>query len=121
MLTLLILSAGLLLSDPRVVDGDTLHDDPAGEYYRVENLDAPELGRRAACASEADLGQRAKDAVTAWVAEARQIEALPIGRRDRFGRIVARIELDGVDLGDRLIATGLAVRWTGRKHNFCAG
>jgi endonuclease YncB( thermonuclease family) len=119
MWTALILTAGLILSEPRVVDGDTLHDE--GEYYRVENLDAPEVGRRAACSAEADLGERAKDAVTDWVADAHRIEALPIGRRDRYGRIVARIELDGVDLGDRLIATGLAVRWTGHKHDFCVG
>jgi micrococcal nuclease len=120
MWTALILTAGLILADPRVVDGDTLHDDAVGEYYRVENLDAPELGRRAACPAEADLGQRAKDAVSAWVDDARSVEALPVGRRDRYGRVVARIELDGADLGDRLIASGLAVRWTGRKHDFCA-
>lgn len=44
----LIVAAGVLLSEPRVVDGDTLHDGRR-ETYRVENLDAPELGHRARC------------------------------------------------------------------------
>ena len=37
------------------------------------------------------------------------------------GRVVARIEIDGVDLGERLIARGLAQPWRGRKADFCSG
>ena len=50
-----------------------------------------------------------------WIAQARQVEAHPTGRRDRYGRIVARIEIDGVDLGERLIARGLAQPWRGAE------
>jgi endonuclease YncB( thermonuclease family) len=56
----LIVAAGVLLSEPRVVDGDTLRDG-RGEYYRVENLDAPELGRRARCPAELALAEAARD------------------------------------------------------------
>lgn len=119
MLTALILAAGVILSNPVVIDGDTLRD--GGERYRVENLDAPELGHRARCPAEAALAEAARDAAVTLVANAHQVEALPIGRRDRYGRVVARIELDGRDLGDTLIARGLARPWRGRSSDFCAG
>lgn len=103
-----------------VVDGDTLRD-AAGERYRVENIDAPERGGRAECAEERALAEASHAYVQAWVAGARQVEAIPVGRRDRYGRVVARIEIDGVDLGERLIARGLAQPWRGRKADFCSG
>jgi endonuclease YncB( thermonuclease family) len=53
------------------------------------------------------------------VNQASRVEAELTGRRDSYGRIVARIEIDGVDLGERLIARGLAQRWRGRKADFC--
>lgn len=109
--------AGLVLSQPQVIDGDTLRD--GDERYRVENIDAPERGGRARCGAERDLAEAARDYVAAWVRGARLIEAEPIGRRDRYGRIVARISIDGVDLGERLMARGLAQPWRGRKANFC--
>jgi micrococcal nuclease len=102
-----LVAVGLVLSQPAAIDGDTLRD--GEERYRVENIDAPERGRRADCREERLL------------AEAEQVEALPSGRRDRYGRVVARIRIDGVDLGDRLIARGLAQPWRGRKANFCSG
>jgi micrococcal nuclease len=65
------------------------------------------------------LADAASAYVDAWISQARHVEALPVGRRDRYGRIVARIEVDGVDLGERLIARGLAQPWRGRKADFC--
>lgn len=96
------------------MDGDTLHDGEA-ETYRVENIDAPERGRRAECPDERVLAEAARAYVQAWVAEAGRVEAVPSGRRDRYGRVVARIEIDG----ERLMARGLAQPWRGRKADFC--
>lgn len=114
----LILAAGVLLSEPRVVDGDTLRDG-RGEYYRVENLDAPELGRRARCPAELALAEAARDEARRLVATATRVEAVETGRRDRYDRNLARIEIDGRDLGETLIAQGLARPWRGRSSNFC--
>jgi endonuclease YncB( thermonuclease family) len=114
----LLLAAGLALSQPAVIDGDTLRD--GNERYRVENIDAPERGARAECPEERALAEAARAYVVEWVANAHRVEALPIGRRDRYGRIVARIEIDGVDLGERLMARGLAQRWAGHKADFCS-
>ena len=118
MLSLLV-AAGLVLSQPVVVDGDTLHDGRR-ETYRVENIDAPERGARAECVDERALAEAARAYLVEWVGSARRVEALPSGRRDRYGRVVARIEIDGVDLGERLMARGLAQPWRGRKADFCS-
>jgi endonuclease YncB( thermonuclease family) len=112
------LLAGQILAQPIVVDGDTLHDGREATY-RVENLDAPERGWRAQCPSEAALGEAATAELRRWVASAARVEAFPIGRNDRYGRVVARVEIDGIDLGERLIAMGLAQPWRGRKADFC--
>lgn len=117
MLAALAFAGGLLLSEPVVIDGDTLRD--GRERYRVENLDAPETGARARCAAEAELGAAARAEAVRLVARARAVEAFPVGRRDRYGRIVARIEIDGVDLGEHLQAMRLARPWRGRSSNFC--
>lgn len=114
----LILSLGLTLAQPVVVDGDTLRD--GSERYRVENIDAPERGARAECAGERALAETATAYVTNWVSSARRVEAALTGRRDRYGRVVARIAIDGADLGERLMARGLAQPWRGRKADFCA-
>jgi micrococcal nuclease len=118
MLSLVALS--LALAQTVAIDGDTLRDG-AGERYRVENIDAPERGGRAECPEERALAEASRAYVDNWIPGARRIEALPSGRRDRYGRVVARIEIDGVDLGERLIARGLAQPWAGRKADFCSG
>ncbi|MES1200523.1 MAG: thermonuclease family protein [Pseudomonadota bacterium] len=114
----LILSIGFALAHPAVIDGDTLRD--GSERYRVENIDAPERGARAECPHERALAEASRAYVVEWVADARRIEAIPSGRRDRYGRVVARIQIDGVDLGERLMQIGLAQPWRGHKAHFCA-
>lgn len=87
----------LALAQAEVIDGDTLRDG-AGERYRVENIDAPERGGRAECPEERALAEASRAYLDSWIAGADRVEALPSGRRDRYGRVVARIEIDGVDL-----------------------
>ncbi|GAM99303.1 micrococcal nuclease (thermonuclease) homologs [alpha proteobacterium U9-1i] len=114
-----LLAFALTLAQPFVIDGDTLRD--GDERFRVENIDAPERGQSAQCPEERALGEAATAYVTEWVASAAQIEVMSTGRRDHYGRIVARIEIDHIDLGERLIARGLAQPWRGRKADFCSG
>ena len=117
MISVLLLAASITLTDPFVIDGDTLRQ--GRQRYRVENIDAPERGRRAQCPEERALAEASRAYLIEWVAEARRVEAHPTGRRDRYGRVVARIDVDGADLGKRLIARGLAQRW--HKADFCSG
>lgn len=118
MLLAFAVAAIVLISEPRVVDGDTLHDGRR-ETYRIENLDAPELGRRARCPYEAALAEAARAEVQRLIDAADRVEAVESGRRDRYDRNLARIEVDGRDLGALLIARGLARPWRGRSSNFC--
>lgn len=118
MVVFAILFGGLVLVQPVVIDGDTLR---AGEErYRVENIDAPERGRRSECADERALAEAARAYVMEWIAGAARVEVRPSGRRDLYGRIVARVEIDGIDLGERLMARGLAQSWRGHKADFCS-
>ncbi|MBY0568194.1 MAG: thermonuclease family protein [Hyphomonadaceae bacterium] len=116
----ILLAFAVLLSQSTAIDGDTLRD-AFGERYRVENIDAPERGSRSECREERLLAEAASAYVAAWIAQADRVDAHPTGRRDRYGRVVARIEIDGVDLGETLIARGLAQPWRGRKADFCSG
>ena len=103
----------------RVIDGDTLEDMRDDITYRVVNIDTPETGSRARCAAERALGNRATDAVRSLVDQARRLELRPTGRRDRYGRTIAFVLIDGRDMGETLIAEGLARPWRGRREPWC--
>lgn len=120
-----LLAFQLALSHPYVVDGDTIHDGQT--KYRLVGIDAPET-RDPACALEKQRGDAATARVRELVAAARRVEALPAdikqGRRkwpvDQYGRRLVRIEIDGRDLGNLLIAEGLADVWRpGKSRDWC--
>jgi endonuclease YncB( thermonuclease family) len=103
----------------RVVDGDTLEDVGSDIVYRLVNIDTAETGSRARCSAERDLGDRATEAVRALVSHARRIELRPTGRIDRYGRTIAFVVIDGRDMGETLMAEGLARPWRGRREPWC--
>jgi len=90
------------------IDGDTISCRDV--RIRLVNADAPEVGRRAACAEEAELGARAKAYVAQRIVQARRISIeLNVDRpQDSYGRLLARVRADGRDLGADLIGAGLA-------------
>jgi micrococcal nuclease len=103
----------------RAIDGDTVAC--GTETVRISNIDTPELPPHARCAFEADLAQRAKAATAAHLAagpvEIQRDQARP---RDRYGRTLAKLRLaSGQDLGEALIAVGLARAWDGRRRPWC--
>ena len=106
------------LASPYIIDGDTI---VAGrEHIRIANIDAPET-RHAQCDAELRLGLAAKHRLEILLAagdiEAHQ--AYANRPRDRYGRTLATITVDGEDVGEILIAEGLARRWDGRRHPWC--
>jgi len=107
------------LTQVRVIDGDTLRDLSANVTYRVVNIDTPETGSRAQCVAERQLGDRATQRARALVNAAQRVETRDVGRTDRYGRVVAYVVLDGRDLGETLIADGLARPWRGRREPWC--
>lgn len=103
----------------RIIDGDTLEDMGADITYRLVNIDTPETGSRARCTAERNLGNRATQAARALISQARRLEFRPTGRTDRYGRTIAYVVVDGRDMGETLIADGLARPWRGRREPWC--
>lgn len=101
-----------------VVDGDTIRL-PGGERVRLAGIDAPEMPPRAQCEREEDL---------AFAAKARLLELIRTGDvalhadgrdRDKYGRLLRRVEVGGQDVGWLLAQEGLAQVWQGSKAQWC--
>ncbi len=108
----------IAIRKPWVVDGDTIDDNETRIRFRIENIDAPEI-KNAKCAAEAHMGERSKWKAYELIKAATNVEAHATGRIDPYGRMIARIKLDGEDLGDLLVAGGFARPWTGARENWC--
>ena len=110
----------------RVVDGDTVRvrvqlwiDQELSVSVRVADIDAPELFRPK-CDAERRRAREAKDFVSAFLAggdHAPRLTLHDISQGKYAGRVVARIEADGADLGEALTAAGLAVY--GKRGEWC--
>lgn len=101
----------------RVWDGDSLRLGLTShaESVRIFNIDAPEIDGQ--CAYESELAQQAKHRL-AEIMEGRRVELFRQGT-DRYGRTLAVIHVDGVDVGDQLVQEGLARTWSGRREAWC--
>jgi endonuclease YncB( thermonuclease family) len=92
-----------------VTDGDTLwvrpQDDSAPRHIRIHGIDAPEICQL--------YGETARSALTAHVLGQRvQVRAR---RTDQYGRVVARVALQGQDVGAWLVTEGHA--WSYRYRH----
>ncbi|MCM0018447.1 MAG: thermonuclease family protein [Tagaea sp.] len=98
------------------IDGDTIQC--VGRRVRLVNVDTPELHGQ--CPAEIALAYRALD-FTAGRLAAGEIEIVVDAHRpkDRYGRTLAWVLVDGRDVGEDLIAAGLARRWDGRRRPWC--
>lgn len=119
-LLLLAASFALCAEGPRstcVVDGDTFWLE--GEKVRIADINAPET-HGAACAHEAARGQAATRRLIVLL-NAGPFSLAPVEReRDRYGRLLRRVERGGRSLGGQLVAEGLAEAWQGRRGSWCA-
>jgi endonuclease YncB( thermonuclease family) len=113
---LLALFLSLTPAQVFVVDGDTLKTD-TGERIRLLAVDAPET-YRPHCRAEKYLGALASAQVERWLASATVIEIERDGV-DRYGRTLARVKLDGMDISEALIDAGLATKWPKPKGGWC--
>ena len=96
-----------------VIDGDTIrvsddHGRPLGRV-RLVGLDAPEMARdeRPAECGAVEARQRLAELLPVGSAvTARVVPGEP--DRDRYERMLRRVEVDGVDIGQQLVADGAA-------------
>lgn len=99
-----------------VVDGDTLW--LGGEKIRVADIDAPET-HPARCASEQALGDRATRRLQQLL-NTGAVSLQAIDRdRDRYGRKLRIVLVDGRSVGDRLVDEGLARPYAGGRRPWC--
>lgn len=115
MMTIAIVDSAPALADwsPKwsAYDGDTVT-----ATYRLANVDTPEV--RGACPAEKDLAIRARDFTRAWIGDWRGVTVETQGL-DRYGRVLATMRRGDADLGEALVAAGLARRWTGKRDGWC--
>jgi micrococcal nuclease len=89
-----------------VVDGDTIRL-ANGERVRLVQIDAPELGRGDCYAKEA----RAELASLPRPREVRLEPDSNLDERDRFGRRLAYVHVNGTNVNVELVRRGAAVVW----------
>lgn len=101
----------------RVWDGDSLRlgMTQEAEAIRMFNIDAPEIEGQ--CAYESNLAQRSKHRL-AELLQGQRVEVLRQGK-DRYGRTLASVTINGGDAGDILVGEGLARTWSGRREPWC--
>lgn len=93
-------------AETRVVDGDTLII--SGVRIRLEAIDTPEISRPR-CARELAWGLKARSRLEELLAG--RVVTYVGDKLDVYRRTLAVVYADGVDVGEVLIAEGLAVRW----------
>lgn len=102
----------------RAVDGDTIA--MGTERIRLVGYDTPETAF-ARCTAEKRLGLIAKARLQALL-DRGPVTIHRTGKRDKYGRTLASVRIDGRDVGAILIAEGMAVAYTGRtaRIDWCA-
>lgn len=91
-----------------VIDGDTVARGP--ERYRLQSIDTPET-EKPRCRAEYIKGKQATRRLRDLIARAWEVRLVESGQRDKYGRHLATLLLDGQDVGETLMSEGLAVPW----------
>lgn len=120
----LVMALAVSASQVQVVNSDTVFAE--GRAYRLYRIDAPQ--ERTICDLERTRAAALEAFVQSLVASAHDVNIRPgfnpRGRQswpnDHRGTRLARISIDGQDLGEILIARGYAFAWDNHnKRNWC--
>jgi endonuclease YncB( thermonuclease family) len=99
-----------------VVDGDTIW--LQGRKIRIADIDAPET-HQPRCASEKQLGDRATLRLQQLM-NSGTVTLRPVERdRDRYGRYLRLVLVNGVSVGDMLVSEHLARWYAGHRRPWC--
>lgn len=100
-----------------VLDGDTFWF--KGEKIRIADIDTPELSPPR-CEAERIKGEAAKARLLALLNAGKFSLSAGWRDEDEYGRKLRTVTRGGRSLGDSLIDEGLARRWDGARHGWCA-
>jgi len=103
----------------KALNGDVLVVD--GASLRLANAFAPQPIPYARCWAEALAAKQATRTLSALIAESHDLDVRTTGERDEFDRPLALISVDQLDLGETLVAAGLAARRTPKAFRWCDG
>jgi endonuclease YncB( thermonuclease family) len=99
-----------------VVDGDTFYI--GGAKVRIADIDAPET-HDYRCRSELELGERAARDLQALL-NSGAVTMTRIDRdRDVYGRLLRNVSVNGRDVGEELIADGVARAYAVGRRSWC--
>jgi endonuclease YncB( thermonuclease family) len=111
---MLLANIGAALADDftgraSIIDGDTL--EIRGARIRLGGIDAPESTQlcRSGDSLQYRCGAMSANDLDAFIAT-RSVNCMPFSL-DRYGRTLATCSVDGVDLGEWLVRSGLALDW----------
>lgn len=104
----------------RIVDGDTLAVWRERVSVRITGIDTPEIHGQ--CADEKAAAAKARDRLQAIVGAAKRVEIHECKPgADKFGRMLCRLSADGNDVGDQLVAEGIARAYDGKgRAGWCS-
>jgi micrococcal nuclease len=110
------------------IDGDTIKttlDLPCplcNASVRILGIDTPEKGSRAKCAKENELAQRASAATKQLIGPVQMMIVKDVKWDKYGGRINGTVYINGLNIGQELIAAGFARPYTGKgpKPNWCS-
>lgn len=101
----------------RVIDGDTV--EIGGLNVRLVGFDTPETWKPG-CDYEQALGELATSRLVELVGSGAGVDVVMLPGRDRYGRGLARLSVGTRDVGEVLIAEGLARPYEGgRRARWC--
>lgn len=101
-----------------VVDGDTVWAGGLEKSVRLESIDAPEMSNNLCGGrAEAELGRKAADRLVQLLNE--NDATLQLNGTDRYGRNLGTLRINGIDVGDILVAEGLARHWPNGPEFWC--
>jgi micrococcal nuclease len=99
-----------------VVDGDTFYI--GGQKVRIAGIDAPET-HDYRCPSELQLGDQAASQLQALL-NLGGVTMTGVDRdRDAYGRLLRNVSVNGQDVGEALIASGVAREYGSGRRSWC--
>jgi endonuclease YncB( thermonuclease family) len=100
-----------------VLAGDTLVID--GKHIELANAVAPQGIPDARCWAEALAAKQTVQYVKSLLRDSRTMKVIPTGEVDNYGRTLAHVKLDGLDLGQTLYDNGAAAQPLRGSFRWC--